>query len=302
MRLSYRTLFKTPSGLEYLHLQGGGKDILSVQGAVSAEGRIRRVYACGMRLLQASPDSSLNPVACVGNADGFNAVFEGVLGGPLREFLRHAPASLQYAQGKRTGRLLRAFHSGPLSVRQRKKASDRQSKLLERLALYISSMPHFNGDEAAVKLISSRFGHYDCNRPCMRFGQLRHDRIYVKGDLSIVFLPSSTLGPGDASEDFALMECMSAGIFPIFCAGVVDGYFQGEIPADFFSDLALQSALYALWKCGKYASASPKAFKLMQREFDRIAADFSLFKESIPLWYVAGATQKARQEALRSGL
>lgn len=301
MRITFRTLFKTPSGLEYIYLRKDQNDMLSVQGRADCTDRIRRVYNNGLRLYEAASDVSLQPVSCVSTKEGANAVFEGVLGGPLREFLRHAPGSVQYAQGKKIGRVLKAFHSLPLSKIQQEKAHKRQRAFLERLAQYISSMPHFNGDAQAINAISKRFGKYDCYRTCMRYGQLRHDRIYVRPDFGAVLLPSSTEGPGDICEDFALMECMSAGMFPLCCAGVIDGYFQGDVPDEFFQGLALQSALYSLWKCGKYAAISAKAYDLMQGEFNRIQTDFNGFKDTKPKWYYAQATIKAREEAIRNG-
>ena len=301
MRITFRTLFKTPSGLEYLYLSKGPNDMLCVQGSQALEGRIRRVYSCGLRLYEAAQDVSLQPVSCVSTKYGFNAVFEGSLGGPLREFLKHAPAVVQYAQGKRIGRILKAFHSLPLSKLQEEKAHKRQSSFLERLAQYISSMPHFKGDSQAIDVISKRFGNYDCYRMCMRYGQLRHDRIFVRPDFGAVLLPSSTSAPGDICEDFALMECMSAGMYPLCCAGIIDGYFQGNVPKDFFAGMALHSALYSLWKCGKLASVSSKAYQLMQGEFDRIVADFRGFKEYVPLWYSAYETKKVKDDAIRNG-
>ena len=302
MHIRYRTLFTSKSGLEYLSLNSDGIDFLSVQGSASSSDRMRRIYASGQRLFNADPDYALKPVSCVCNEHSTNAVFQGELGGALREFLTHAPSVLQYAEGKRIGRILKAYHDQPISDKQKTRAKERQEHFLERLAQYIGELPHFAGDSKAIEAISKRFGSYDCYRACMRYGQLRHDRIYVRSDLTPVLLPSSTCAPGDICEDFALMECHSAGVYPLYCAGVIDGYFQGEVSPEFFVSFALQCALYSLWHCGKEAKLSDESFGRMQKTYAQILMDFDNFNDCVPRWYQTRELQAVREQARKQGM
>lgn len=302
MLFSYRKFLTLPSGIEFLVMHTGRNDFLCIQGTMKLKDRIKRAYVCAGRLKQSDPENALIPLSFGEKRGQINAVFEGDCGGLLQQFLKMVPASVQYAQGKKVGRILKAFHTQPLNAQQLKRADMRQEHFLERLATYISSMPRFVHEQIAIDAISRRFGSYGCFRPAMRYGQLRADRICVRDDFSTVLLPSCVFGPGDVCEDFALLETMSAGSFPCYCAGVLDGYFVGEIPTTFWVSFALQSALYSLWRCGKTAMISKKAFELMQAESQRIADDFNGFKDPVPKWYLSKALNRVKAEALKAGL
>lgn len=302
MLFNFQKFLTLPSGLEFLVMHTGSNDFLCIQGTTALKDRVKRAYVCGQRLKQADPENALTPLSYGEEPRQVNAVFEGSCGGLLQRFLKMVPPPMQYAQGKRVGRVLKAFHDQTLNAHQLKRADLRQEKFLERLASYISSMPRFVHEQDAIDAISRRFGSYGCFRPTMRYGQLRADRICVRQDFSAVLLPSCVCGPGDICEDFALLETMNAGSFPCYCAGVLDGYFVGEIPAAFWISFALQSALYSLWRCGKTAAISKRAFTLMQAESQRIADDFNGFKDPIPKWYLSKALNKVKAEALKAGL
>ncbi len=303
MRLSYRELFRTGSGLDYLELKSASGGLLCVQGPSSEQGRVGRAFESAQALAQACPDNSFAPVS-FGVAGGMaSAVFEGECGGALRLFLSHATPALQYAEGRRLGRALKALHDVELDDAQARRADARQGKFMERIAEYVARLPHFKGDQAAMDAISSRYDNFGCFRRVLRYGQLRDDRVMVRGDSSIALLPSPSFGPGDACEDFALMELSFAGLYPCCCAGVIDGYFQGASPpARFWVNFALHSAVASLWRCGRQARASRRSFLIMQSECLRISSDFSSFMRPYPSWYESPEVRRARAAAVSKAL
>ena len=300
MLLTYRPLLKTPSGLEYLLLAQG--TMLSVQGEGAAAGRVRQAYASAAFMQRADPDSAFAPLSLSQKGGLCSALFSGQGGGLLREFLKRAPPAAQYAAGRRAGRALRALHSLPLEEAELKLAEKHQAGFMEKLASYLGSMPHFRRDQVSLDALSERYDHFKCWKTVRRYGQLRDDRILVRADSTVALLPSASCAPGDACEDFALLECQCAGLYPLCCAGIIDGYFQGAIPPAFWVSFALQSAFYSLWRLGRMAQSSRRAFVIMQSEHERVCADFEDFKKPVPSWYRAESVKKARQAANAKGL
>ncbi|MGN0909075.1 MAG: phosphotransferase [Succinivibrio sp.] len=303
MRLNYRQIATTASGLEYLELKSAAGSLLCVQAPVAQAGRVRRAFESAQAMASSDRDSAFVPVSCGTSGGMASAVFEGECGGTLRLFLSHATPALQYAVGRRLGRSLRALHSLGLSKEQERRADAWQGRFMERIAQYVASLPHFKGDQAAMEAISSRYDNFGCFRRVLRYGQLRDDRVLVRRDSSVALLPSPSFGPGDACEDFAMMEFSFAGLYPCCCAGVIDGYFQGaEPPARFWVNFALHSAVCSLWRCGREALRGRRSQLLMQAECLRISSDFSLFKKPYPLWYSSPEVRRARDAALSKAL
>lgn len=302
MRLEVRKLLVTPAGLEYTAICGDGADLVSIQAPKADAGRIKKACRCAAIMYGADPEHALKPVSS-GEKDGMvSAVFEGTLGGWLEDFLRSVPPSLQYAEGRRLGRQLHALHQHSLDEEAADKARARQGSFMERIASYVGGKLRFSGEESAMNALSLRFDHFTGFFPSRRFGLLRPQRVTVLPDLSPVFIPVSNMIAADATEDFALMECTLAGSFPVFCAGVIDGYFLGrEVPPEFWLNFALQCALYSLWYGAREAVRGTAGPAQMQQSCRRIAADFADFKSPIPVWYRARDTKDARAECLRRG-
>ena len=135
------------------------------------------------------------------------------------------------------------MHSVPLSKAQSEKAVNRHESFMENLAEYISALPHFKNDKYALEAISQRFDNFSVFRTVMRYGSLNHGKVLITRDSSLILLPSYTYGPGDACEDFAMLEFETAGLYPLFCAGAGDSclpviygkgltIFVGMCPAD----------------------------------------------------------------------
>ena len=115
MLFSYRKFLTLPSGIEFLVMHTGRNDFLCIQGTMKLKDRIKRAYVCAGRLKQSDPENALIPLSFEEKRGQINAVFEGDCGGLLQQFLKMVPASVQYAQGKKVGRILKAFHTQPLN-------------------------------------------------------------------------------------------------------------------------------------------------------------------------------------------
>ena len=287
MKLTYRNLFTDKNKIDYSVVKNGGNQYLCLQGKDSVQARIKKAFLCAQCFHPYLKEHFPEPIS-FNRSDENNlctALFSYTESGFLTDFLAVVPKEWQYATGRKLGRILKDMHSVPLTKAQSEKAVNRHEGFMENLAEYISVLPHFKNDKYALEALSQRFDNFTLFRAVMRYGSLNHGKVLITRDSSLIILPSYTFGPGDACEDFAMLEFETAGLYPLFCAGVVDGYFSGVIPSVFWTRFALYSAMYSLWKSGKIAAKSKSMFIKMQQNVDRIRDDFSDFLKPIPKWY-----------------
>ncbi len=302
MQLSFRKLFTDARGTDYSVIKNAGADCLCLQGTKENAGRIRTAFKSAACFAPRVPLSFPAPLSFTEADDRVSALFSNIDAGPLTVFLRVTAREWQYAAGLRTGRALHDMQSPDLSPKELQRAQKRQRGFMERIAFYVRSCPHFKGDAAAMNALSLRYDHFTLFRAVQRYGMLKPGRIFITADGTPVLLPSTSFGPGCLSEDFALLELDGAGLYPLFCAGVIDGWFSGRVPGAFWMHFALQSALYSLWRLGRRAAADPKAAARWQLEYDRVCADFAGFKHPVPKWYQEEETKAIRALVHRRGL
>lgn len=299
MKLTYRNLFTDKNKIDYSVVKNGGNQYLCLQGKISLQGRIKKAFLCAELFHPYLKEHFPEPIS-LNRSDENNlvtALFSYTESGFLTDFLSVVPKEWQYATGKKLGRILKDIHSVPLTEVQNEKAVSRHEGFMENLAEYISVLPHFKNDKYALEALSQRFDNFSVFRKVMRYGSLNHSKVLITRDSSLILLPSYTYGPGDACEDFAMLEFETAGLYPLFCAGVVDGYFSGVIPSVFWTRFALYSAMYSLWKSGKIASKSKSMFIKMQLNVDRIRDDFTDFQKPIPKWYTTPELKTVKAKA-----
>ncbi len=299
MKLTYRNLFTDKNKIDYSVVKNGSSQFLCLQGKKTAESRIKKAYMCASFFYPELKEHFPEPISF--NSDDENnlctALFSYSESGFLTDFLSVVPREWQYATGRKLGRILKEMHSVSLTKSQNDKAVSRHERFMENLAEYISALPHFKNDKYALEALSQRFDNFGVFRTVMRYGSLNHGKVLITRDSSLIMLPSYTFGPGDACEDFAMLEFETAGLYPLFCAGVVDGYFSGVIPSVFWTRFALYCAMYSLWKSGKIASKSKAMFIKMQQNVDRIRDDFSDFQKPIPKWYSVAELKTIKAKA-----
>ena len=302
MQLIYRKLMTLGAGLEYAVVKTAGAESLCLQGIVAQQKKVERAVSCACQLGVVDPDAMPQWLSLSQQGPIVSALFTHQDAGLLSDFLSRMPKVWHYAAGKNAGRALSALQEGTLSQTLMDKALKRQMQFMERIADYVGNRPHFDGDYLALDAIAARHDHFTMLRPVLRYGMLRHDRLLITRQGQALLPPSPYFGPGDVCEDFALLECESAGLYPLFCAGFIDGYFKGRVPPSFWVTFAMQSALYAMWRLGRRVREHKDSLQRMQLKFDRIRADFADFKKPVPGWYRSEQVREVRAVCQRKGL
>ena len=190
----------------------------------------------------------------------------------------------QYRYGLRAGEILRLFHSIPAPPGEHNWEEYFNRKIDRKLAQYRDCpLKHSDGEKMITYVEENR--HLLANRPVMyQHGDyhVRNMMIDCSGELVIIDFDKDDFG--DPWEEFnRIVWCAQAA--PAFARGMVDGYFDGSVPEEFWRLLALYIANNTL-------SSLPWAIPFGQEEIDvmlkqgrEVLRWYDGMKDPIPTWY-----------------
>jgi len=102
---------------------------------------------------------------------------------------------------------------------------------------------------------------------------------------SIATIDVNRMGIGDPWEEFnRIVFCSHAS--PYFASGRIHGYFDHQVPADFFKLLALYIACNTLSSIAWSKTINAHEIKTMMKQGNRVLEDYQWMKNIIPKWYI----------------
>ena len=104
--------------------------------------------------------------------------------------------------------------------------------------------------------------------------------------LDLGILDFNRFDHGDPYEDFTRLFIFSAGISPEFSKGQIEGYFEGEVPDDFFPITSLYVALDALSGIPWALDFGKDELNLAITRAETIMSMYNGFRRYVPLWDV----------------
>ena len=194
------------------------------------------------------------------------------------------PARRQYAYGLDAGKVLARIHtlSAPANVPDWE--SRFNAKIDRKIAMYETCHLQYENGEAFLQYLAA-------NRHLLKD---RH-QTYQHGDYHIgnmMLTPGGVLTVidfdkddfGDPWEEFnRIVWCAQAA--PAFASGMVDGYFDGEVPTEFWR-------LLALYICSNTIGSLPWAIPfgetevaVMRKQAAQVLAWYDNMQNTVPTWY-----------------
>ncbi len=158
-------------------------------------------------------------------------------GKDAEEVVPYLADSEQYALGLEAGRILKKIHSVPAPKDQPDWEIRFNKKMDRKIQMYNDCPIKFDGAEYIIDYIKANRRLLK-NRPqVFQHGDYHIGNMMIENG-KIVIIDFDRYDFGDPWEEFnRIVWC--AGAAPIFASGIVDGYFDGEAPMDFWKLLAL---------------------------------------------------------------
>lgn len=217
--------------------------------------------------------------------EGVYSIQSWIDGQDAEELLVSMTREQQYKYGMDAGRILATIHTIPAPVDAPDWEMRFNAKIDRKIAMYEAcELKYENGGDPFLDYIAQN-RHLLRGRPQSyqhgdyHIGNMMIDR---NGVLTIIDFDRDDFG--DPWEEFnRIVWCAQSA--PAFASGMVDGYFDGEIPMDFWR-------LLALYICSNTLSSLPWAIpfgegeiQIMQKQAAQVLEWYNGMENVIPSWY-----------------
>lgn len=219
-------------------------------------------------------------------SEGCYVLYEWIEGQDLLEVIESLPKVQQYQFGIIAGEALRKIHHIPLERRVKfdwaKKFND---KLDQRIDRYLKGAIQYEKGQIFIDYVNQH-RHLLEDRPIVfQHGDFHVGNMMLNSDGKLIIIDFDRSDYGDPWEEFnRIVWCMA---FPAFASGIIDGYFNREIPLAFWQLLALYIAGNSLGSISWALPYGSRQVAVMIKQAQEILEmyDDMTCEKMIPKWY-----------------
>ena len=217
--------------------------------------------------------------------EGAYSVQTWIEGEDAEETIMTMDSAAQYRYGLDAGRILAKIHTIPAPADSPSWETRFNAKIDRKITMYENcELKCESGGDAFLKYIAEN-RHLLRRRPqSYQHGDYHVGNMMIdyKGVLTIIDFDRDDFG--DPWEEFnRIVWCAQAA--PAFASGMVDGYFDGEVPMEFWK-------LLALYICSNTLSSLPWAIpfgeeeiRVMRKQAVQVLEWYDGMKNVVPTWY-----------------
>ena len=253
---------------------------------ITAPERAHRFYLGYLRMQEAAAlgISMCLPIEFGECPEGTYALHSWIDGVDADAYIPALPCQQQFAYGLDAGRILRKLHSLPAPADAPEWESRFNAKIDRKISMYEACPLKYENGNAFLTFIA-RNRHLLSGRPqSYQHGDYHIGNMMIgkNGVLTIIDFDRDDFG--DPWEEFnRIVWCAQAA--PSFASGMVDGYFGGEVPMEFWK-------LLALYICSNTLSSLPWAIPFgdneiatMENQAAQVLEWYNGMQNVVPTWY-----------------
>lgn len=238
--------------------------------------RMQRVQALGVSMCE--------PIEFGACEDGVYMVQSWIVGEDASEVLPTLEDAQAYDLGVEAGQILKKIHTIPAPEGMEDWEPFFNRKMDRKIEMYKECLLKYEKGDLFIKHIEEN-RHLLANRPRVyQHGDYHDGNLMIDESGHIVVVDFDREDYGDPWEEFnRIVWCVQSS--PKFATGMVDGYFDGEVPMEFWELLALYISSNSL-------SSLPWAIRFGQEEIDvmtKQAKDiltwYDNMRNVVPSWY-----------------
>jgi len=209
-------------------------------------------------------------------------------GQDLRDEIGKFSDSQLYDFGIEAGKVLRDIHQLEIPEPEESWEVHFNKKIDRKLKVYANCELKIPGGEAFLSYIEEN-RHLLTGRPqCFHHGDYHNGNMILTPDEKVIPIDFNRLDIGDPWEDFnRIVFCKD--VSPAFASGRVDGYFDGNIPDEFWRLLALYISSNAISSVPWAIPFGEGEIEFMMKQSMGILEDYDNMKTYVPSWYKGGS-------------
>lgn len=172
-------------------------------------------------------------------------LYEWVEGQDMNEVASSLSDAVLYDLGCQSGKFLRTLHALPIDQSQRDWNSFYRAKIDNKLAAYQAASHSYPNGQAMIDFVQAN-RHLLEGRPiAYHHGDFHTGNFLLGADGKLKILDFDRYDIGDPWEEFNRL-IFTADLSPVFARGLVDAYFDGAIPEEFWRLMALYVTVNSL--------------------------------------------------------
>ncbi len=252
----------------------------------SAE-RAQRFYLGYLRMQEAAALEipMCLPVEFGESLEGTYAIHSWIDGVDAEAYIPTLPIGQQYSYGLDAGRILKKLHSLPAPADAPEWEGRFNAKIDRKIAMYASCQLKYENGDAFLDFIS-RNRHLLSGRPqSYQHGDYHIGNMMVDSEGVLTIIDFDRDDFGDPWEEFnRIVWCAQAA--PAFASGMVDGYFDGDAPIEFWKLLALYISSNTLSSLPWAISFGETEIKTMRKQAEQVLGWYDGMRNVVPNWYL----------------
>ena len=216
--------------------------------------------------------------------EGVYILLSWVDGGDAEEIIPTLSAERQYAYGLDAGRILQKIHSIPAPGDAAPWGERFNRKIDRKIAMYQQCPLKYEGGDAFLRHIEAS-RHLLTDRPqSYQHGDYHSGNMMLDRSGRLVIIDFDRDDWGDPWEEFnRIVWCAQAS--PAFASGMVDGYFDSQVPMEFWDLLALYISTNCLSSLPWAIPFGKQEIKTMCNQAAEVLQWYDHFRTAVPSWY-----------------
>lgn len=254
-------------------------DILKQDAKRSEFDMMKRIAALGVPMCV--------PVEFGTCAEGVYSVQSWIDGVDAEEAMPSLADTEQYEYGLEAGRILQKIHSIPAPAVQEDWETRFNRKMDRKIKQYGECPVKYENGQAFIDYINEN-RHLLKNRPQVyQHGDYHIGNMMIDHVRQLHIIDFNRNDYGDPWEEFnRIVWCAQKS--PLFASGMVNGYFDGEVPLKFWELLALYISSNTLSSVYWAIPFGRNEVDTMLNQAREILAWYDNMKNSVPSWYLSG--------------
>lgn len=224
------------------------------------------------------------------NGQSVYSLLTWTVGEEAGEVILLLSAKEQYLLGVKAGEYLRQIHQVPINNEGKSWSAYYNRKIDKYIANYKNCGIHLGGDQTIMRYVEQNRYLLDDRPIAYQHGDYHVGNMVVTSSGELGIIDFNRFDYGDPWEEFNRIS-FDASVSEYFASGRINGYFNNNVPDDFFRLMALYLASNQLSSIHWAIPFGEEEVDFMLKRAANVMGWYDGFQKHIPSWYMASYTE-----------